>query len=86
MAQGAPTTEPASSSPTHCLRHGYDHGIGRKKAYGVETDGGPRHIPQTYKWHSLLIRDIEDQKLDKVGMYDNSIPLNSHGREYLESC
>ena len=42
-----------------------------------------RHTGRQYQWHSLLIRDIEDRKPDKVGVYDNSIPLNSPGREYL---
>ena len=102
MAQGAPTTEPASSSRL-IARHGYDNGIGGKEAYGLEADGGPRHIPQTwrkhrferndipsvrytgsqYQWHSFLIRDIEDRKPDKVGVFGNSIPLSSHGRERL---
>lgn len=36
-----------------------------------------------YKWHTLVVRDFDDEKPDKVGVYDNSIPLNSTERLWL---
>eukprot|EP00435_Cladocopium_sp_Y103_P017954 s440_g4.t1 len=36
-----------------------------------------------YRWFSLVVRDIEDQRPDKTGTFDNSVPFNSPGREYL---
>lgn len=36
-----------------------------------------------YKWHSIIVRDIEDLRPDKAGVYDNSIPLDSLDRQFL---
>ena len=36
-----------------------------------------------YRWYGIVVRDIVDQKPDKAGIYDNTIALNSPGREYL---
>eukprot|EP00438_Fugacium_kawagutii_P002019 Skav214231 [mRNA] locus=scaffold1133:6956:10370:+ [translate_table: standard] len=42
-----------------------------------------RNTGQQYRWHSIIVRDCQDFKPDKVGVFDNSIPLNSKGREFL---
>eukprot|EP00438_Fugacium_kawagutii_P008128 Skav234369 [mRNA] locus=scaffold2071:40230:43653:+ [translate_table: standard] len=36
-----------------------------------------------YRWYGIVIRDIADMKPDKAGIYDNTIALNSPGREFL---
>ena len=42
-----------------------------------------RSAGRQYRWHSVIVRDSQDLKPDKVGIFDNSVPLNSPGREYL---
>ena len=36
-----------------------------------------------YRWFAIVVRDSQDHKPDKTGVFDNSVPLNSVGREYL---
>ena len=36
-----------------------------------------------YRWFSIIVRDFDDQQPDKVGVFDNSIPLDSRERLWL---
>ena len=36
-----------------------------------------------YQWFSIVVRDFDDKQPDKVGIYDNSIPLNTPGRVWI---
>lgn len=36
-----------------------------------------------YSWHSIIIRNSLDRKPDKVGVFDNTVPFNSKGREFI---
>ena len=37
----------------------------------------------SYRWHCIVVRDQEWGRPDKVGIFDNTVPLNSKGREWL---
>ncbi len=39
---------------------------------------GPQH-----QWFSIVVRDFDDKQPDKVGIFDNSIPLNTPGRVWI---
>ena len=36
-----------------------------------------------YKWYAIVIRDFDELRPDKVGIFDNSIPLNSRERTWI---
>jgi integrase len=36
-----------------------------------------------YKWFSIVVRDFDNKKPDKVGVFDNSIPLDSKKRMWI---
>ena len=42
-----------------------------------------RNGGKQYRWFAIVVRDSQDHKPDKTGVFDNSVPLNSVGREYL---
>ena len=42
-----------------------------------------RNGGRQYRWFAIVVRDSQDHKPDKTGVFDNSVPLNSVGREYL---
>ena len=42
-----------------------------------------RNGGKQYRWFAIVVRDSLDHKPDKTGVFDNSVPLNSVGREYL---
>ena len=42
-----------------------------------------RNTGKQYRWYAIVVRDAQDLRPDKTGVFDNSIPLNSPGREYL---
>lgn len=60
------------------LRPGEPIDIAKKDVVRPVKGGGPQ-----YRWYSVVIRDQEDGRGDKVGVFDNTIPFNSPGREYL---
>ena len=42
-----------------------------------------RNGGKQYRWFAIVVRDSQDHKPDKTGVFDKSVPLNSVGREYL---
>ena len=42
-----------------------------------------RNGGKQYRWSAIVVRDSQDHKPGKTGVFDNSVPLNSVGREYL---
>ena len=40
-----------------------------------------RNGGKQYRWFAIVVRDSQDHKPDKTGVFDNSVPLNSVGRE-----
>jgi integrase len=60
------------------LRPGESIGIAKKDVVKPVKNGGPQ-----YQWYSVVIRDQEDGRADKVGIFDNTIPFNSPARQYL---
>lgn len=57
------------------------------QAWGKHRFEGARHRPSCSKHREAVsvvqLRDVQDLRPDKTGVFDNSIPLNSPGREYL---
>lgn len=42
-----------------------------------------RSAGRQYQWFSIIVRDYDDLQPDKVGVFDNSIPLDSKERMWL---
>lgn len=65
-----------------------DHDTYLRPGESIELKGRDVVAPvknsgKQYRWYSIVGRDSEDLKPDKVGVFDNTIPLNSPGREFL---
>eukprot|EP00435_Cladocopium_sp_Y103_P000261 s2848_g1.t1 len=60
------------------VRPGESIGLKGRDVVRPVPGGGPQ-----YQWYAIVIRDQEDLRPDKTGVYDNSIPFNSPRREYL---
>lgn len=65
-----------------------DHDTYLRPGESIELKGRDAVAPvknsgKQYRWYSIVVRDSEDLKPDKVGVFDNTVPLNSPGREFL---
>ena len=60
------------------VRPGESIGLKGRDVVRPVPGGGPQ-----YQWFAIVIRDQEDLRADKTGVFDNSIPFNSAHREYL---
>jgi len=60
------------------MRPGESQDLVKKNLVIPVKSAGPQ-----YKWYAVVIRDFEDGKPDKVGIYDNSVPLNTPERMWL---
>ena len=60
------------------MRPGESQDLVKKNLVIPVGSAGPQ-----YKRYAVVIRDFEDGRPDKVGIYDNSVPLNTPGRQWL---
>ena len=60
------------------MRPGESHDLLKKNLVVPVSKAGPQ-----YKWYAIVIRDFDELRPDKVGIFDNSIPLNSRERTWI---
>lgn len=60
------------------MRQGESLDLRRRHFVKPVKQAGPQ-----YRWFSIIVRDFDDQQPDKVGVFDNSIPLDSVERVWL---
>ena len=62
------------------MRPGESHDLLKKNLVAPVSKAGPQ-----YRWYAVVIRDFDEQRPDKVGVFDSSIPLNSRERLWIGS-
>ena len=65
-----------------------DHDTYLRPGESIDLRGKGLVVPimgggQQYRHYNLVVRDAEAGKPDKVGVYDNNVPFNTPGKEYL---
>jgi hypothetical protein len=60
------------------MRPGESQDLLAKNLVAPVARAGPQ-----YKWYAVVIRDFDEKRPDKVGVYDNSVPLNSPTRKWI---
>lgn len=79
----------AASGPSH---EGFedDHGLrhlheawGRDRPDGEEPSPSDQRRGKQYQWYAIVVRPFDELRPDKVGIFDNSIPLDSKDRKWL---
>lgn len=60
------------------MRPGESLDLLKKDLVKPVSNAGPQ-----YRWYAVVIRDFDELRPDKVGVFDNSVPLNSRERKWI---
>ena len=91
VAYGMAMTMLAKGMNLHALKVLLDHDTYLRPGESLDLRGRDIVCPvkgagKQYQFYSVIVRNSLDKKPDKVGVFDNTVLLNSKGREFIGIC